>query len=89
MGALYQGQLFAVGLFDCKINSDVFYFWVEHFFIPELPKHSVIVMDNATFHKRVDTQKLLEQHGHGLRKRKKNGRKIVLTDSFKCFSISV
>ena len=32
--------------------------------IPELPKNSVIVMDNATFHKRADTQELLEQNGH-------------------------
>ena len=59
-------QLFAVGLFDCKINSDVFHFWVEHFLIPELPNNSVVVMDNATFHKRSDTQELLEAHGHQL-----------------------
>ncbi|MBF7686122.1 transposase [Acinetobacter sp. B10A] len=54
IGALYQGQLFAVGLFDCKINSNVFHFWVEQFLIPELPQNSVIVMDNAAFHKRSD-----------------------------------
>ncbi|WP_411800695.1 transposase [Acinetobacter pollinis] len=64
IGALYQGQLFAVGLFDCKINSNVFHFWVEHFLIPELPRNSIIVLDNATFHKRADTQELLEHHGH-------------------------
>ncbi|OEY96169.1 IS630 family transposase [Acinetobacter qingfengensis] len=64
IGAIYQGQLFAVGLFDCKINSDVFYFWVEEFLIKELPKHSVVVMDNAAFHKRQDIEELLKQNGH-------------------------
>lgn len=64
IGAIHGHQLFAVGLFDCKINSDVFHFWVENFLIPELPKKSVVIMDNATFHKRVDTQELLEEHGH-------------------------
>ncbi|MBU3117750.1 transposase [Acinetobacter nosocomialis] len=51
IGAIYQNKLFAVGLFDCKVNSDVFHFWVENFLIPELPVNSVIVMDNAAFHK--------------------------------------
>ncbi|WP_010113975.1 transposase [Acinetobacter sp. P8-3-8] len=62
--AIYKGQLFAVGLFDCKVNSDVFHFWVENFLIPELSENSVIVMDNAAFHKRSDLQEILEQHGH-------------------------
>lgn len=56
IGAVHHNQLFTVGLFDCKINSDVFHFWVERFLIPELPKNSVVIMDNATFYKRSDTQ---------------------------------
>lgn len=64
IGAIYQGQLFAVGLFDCRVNSDVFHFWVKTFLIPELPEHSVVVMDNASFHKREDIQELLTRHGH-------------------------
>ena len=64
IGAIHQGQLFAVGLFDCKINSDVLHFWVDKFLIPELPVNSVIVMDNATFHQRQDIEDLLTQHGH-------------------------
>lgn len=53
-----------MGLFDSKVNSDVFYFWVDQFLLPELPSNSVIVMDNAAFHKRQDIQDLLAQHGH-------------------------
>ncbi|WP_171532121.1 transposase [Acinetobacter defluvii] len=60
---IYQNKLFAVGLFDCKVNSDVLHFWVEKFLIPELPENSVIVMDNAAFHKRQDIQDLIMQHG--------------------------
>lgn len=50
IGTIHYHQLFAVGLFSCQINSDVFHFWIEKFLIPELPVSSVIVMDNATFH---------------------------------------
>ena len=64
IGAIHKGYLFSVGLFDCKINSDVFHFWIEQFLIPELPENSVVVMDNAAFHKRADILELLEQQGH-------------------------
>lgn len=64
IGAIHEGKLFAVGLFDSKVNSDVFHFWVDKFLLPELPSNSIIVMDNAAFHKRPDIQDLLTQHGH-------------------------
>ncbi|HAV5311030.1 MULTISPECIES: IS630 family transposase [Acinetobacter calcoaceticus/baumannii complex] len=64
IGAIHEGKLFAVGLFDSKVNSDIFHFWVDQFLLPELPSNSVIVMDNAAFHKRQDIQDLLAQHGH-------------------------
>ncbi|WP_430357994.1 hypothetical protein [Symbiopectobacterium sp. RP] len=51
-GSLLGTTLFAIGLFDININSDVFYSWVTQVLIPVLPKNSVIVMDNATFHKK-------------------------------------
>ena len=43
-----------VSLFECNITSDVFYAWVTAQLIPALPSKAVIVMDNATFHKRGD-----------------------------------
>jgi hypothetical protein len=36
LGAIHEGKLFAVGLFDSKVNSDVFHFWVDKFLLPEL-----------------------------------------------------
>jgi transposase len=64
IGAIYEHQLFAVGLYDRSINSDVFHDWVAKKLMPELPKDCVIVMDNATFHKRKDTQELIQNAGH-------------------------
>lgn len=64
IGALYKGLLFALNLFDCSIDSDVFHHWVRYTLLPELPENSVIVMDNATFHKRKDTQALISKAGH-------------------------
>ena len=37
IGAIYQGRLLGVGLFDCKVNSDVFHFWVKEFLFHPSP----------------------------------------------------
>ncbi|WP_440867714.1 transposase [Symbiopectobacterium purcellii] len=47
IGALLGTTLFAIGLFDININSDLFYAWVTQVLIPVLPKNSVIMMDKA------------------------------------------
>ncbi|SUO96081.1 Uncharacterised protein [Suttonella ornithocola] len=49
--------MFALRLYDGSINSDIFSHWVREALLPELPKNSVIVMDNAAFHKRSDIVK--------------------------------
>lgn len=64
IGALLGFHLIAVGLFECSVNADVFLAWVEHVLLPQLPPAAVIVLDNATFHKRADIQKALRQAGH-------------------------
>ena len=45
---------------DCSIDSDVFHTWATEILLPELPACSVIVMDNASFHKRQDTLDALQ-----------------------------
>ncbi len=64
IGALTDFKLFNVCMFDCYINSDVFYSWVTKELLPNTPRHSVIVLDNATFHKRNDTLEAIEKAGH-------------------------
>jgi hypothetical protein len=63
IGAIHEQKLFAVSLYNRSINGDVFHDWVENILIPELPCESVIVMDNATFHKRQKTQELIKKCG--------------------------
>lgn len=66
IGALLGTVLLTVGLFTGNINSDVFHGWLQDNLIPKLPPTSVLVMDNATFHKRSDTKNCIWQAGHFL-----------------------
>ncbi|HGJ5876621.1 MAG TPA: transposase [Arsenophonus sp.] len=58
--------LATVGLFDCNINSDIFYGWVTECLIPVLPEKSVTVMDNVRFHNRDDIQQVIIHAVHQL-----------------------
>jgi len=52
--------------FDFACNSSVVNAWLEKMLLPELKKPSIIVMDNASFHKKDEIRQLLEDHGHVL-----------------------
>ena len=64
IGALMEKSLLTVSIFNCNINGAVFNCWVEQDLIPKLPANSVIVMDNAAFHKNEDLKKIMEKSGH-------------------------
>ena len=66
IGALIGSTIIAIGLITGSVNTSVFTSWVEQILLPELPKRSVIVMDNASFHKGSDMQKMLGDAGHTL-----------------------
>lgn len=66
IGALHHQQLVTVGLFQGNIDSDVFHAWVTQDLLVHTQPGAVIVMDNATFHKRCDTQQAIQQAGHVL-----------------------
>ena len=66
IGALQGHQLLTTGLFESNINSDVFHAWITQDLLPKLSQATVIVMDNATFHKRQDIQLSIQQAGHTL-----------------------
>jgi transposase len=66
IGGLLDNKLITVGLFDQSVNTEVFTCWVQQDLIPKLPPKSVIVMDNASFHKGVDMKKSIEDSGHEL-----------------------
>jgi len=64
IGAIINFMLLTVCLFEGNINSDVFYAWLIYDLLPQTPSGSVIVMDNATFHKRQDMIQAIEEKGH-------------------------
>ncbi|ALG69535.2 IS630 family transposase [Beggiatoa leptomitoformis] len=64
IGALLNFCLLTVSLVSGAINSDVFFAWITQDLLPKLPQNSVIVMDNATFHKRSDIQQAILDAGH-------------------------
>ncbi len=66
IGALIGKALLTVGLFPCNINSDVFALWLRKDLLSKLSEPSVIVMDNATFHKRKDMHDAIVKAGHKL-----------------------
>lgn len=64
IGALIGNILFAVGLFNCNIDSVVFGTWVHELLLPALYKPTVIVMDNAAFHKKQSIIDAIFAAGH-------------------------
>ena len=66
IGAITNFKFLNVCLFDCNINADVFHAWLTQELFPVLATNLVIVLDNATFHKRNDTLSAVQEQGHTL-----------------------
>ena len=64
IGALNGSKLIACGICEYNVDSDVFNAWIENILLPNLPDNSVIVMDNAAFHKSKKSKDLIESNGH-------------------------
>ena len=63
IGAIIGAAFVTLSVFSCYINSDVFYAWLTQDLLPKISNEAVIVMDNASFHKREDMLDAIEQHG--------------------------
>lgn len=66
IGALIGSTIIAIGLLTGSVNTEVFTCWVQEILLPHLPAQTVVVMDNASFHKGKDMQKIIEDAGHTL-----------------------
>ena len=64
VGALYGTGLLTLSLFDGNIDADVFSAWIRMDLLPKLPERGVIIMDNASFHKRRDIREAVKTAGH-------------------------
>ena len=63
IGALRDNQLLTVSLFEGTINAATFNSWIEQDLLPKLPQKSVVIMDNAAFHKDKEMQEQLIKAG--------------------------
>ena len=66
IGALVGSILLTVVLLSCYVDTQVFTCWVKQDLMPKLPARSIIVMDNASFHKGKEMQEAIEKAGHTL-----------------------
>ena len=63
IGAIVGMAFVTVSLFSGYINADVFHAWLTQDLLPKISKPSVIVMDNASFHKRTDMIDAIKERG--------------------------
>ena len=66
IGALLFGVLLTVCLFKTNVNTEIFSAWMIQDLIPKLPKNSVVIMDNASFHKGAAMQEAIIKADHTL-----------------------
>jgi transposase len=66
IGALIGASLITVSLFSTTINTEIFTAWIIQDLIPKLTAGTVVVMDNATFHKGQEMTEALNNTGHTL-----------------------
>lgn len=66
IGALLGKVLLTVTLINSSVDTPIFNAWIEQDLIPQLPQKSVIVMDNATFHKSPLLELIITAAGHQL-----------------------
>ena len=60
------GALISAGRTTSNVDADMFNLWLKQDLIPKLPLASVIVMDNATFHKRSNAKAMIACAGQRL-----------------------
>ncbi len=66
IGGLIGKEILVASLFESNIDSDIFFAWTTQCLLPKLPKNSVVILDNASFHKRSDIQDVIRYAGHTL-----------------------
>ena len=66
IGAMTGKALLTVMLLSGTANTEVFTSWVKEDLIPKLPPKSILVMDNATFHKGAEMKLTIDKAGHTL-----------------------
>ena len=63
IGAVSESGLLSAISIDGTFNGYIFSWFVEHFLVPHLSKHKVVIMDNAKIHMEIEALELIEQTG--------------------------
>lgn len=64
IGALLNKELLTISLFEHNIDTQTFSYWIKKDLMPKLPDGSVIVLDNASFHKNKEMQDYIRKAGY-------------------------
>jgi transposase len=63
IGGLLNGKHIAVRSYENRTNSAFFEDWFEWDLLGVLPKNAVIIMDNASFHRKPELRKIVDRYG--------------------------
>ena len=63
ISALLNGKFFAPMCFEGTCNTSLFNTWLKKMLIPNLVPGQVLILDNASFHKSLESQKIVEDAG--------------------------
>ena len=63
ISALFKGKLFSAMCFEGTCNTSLFNVWLKQMLIPNLTPGQVLILDNASFHKSLESEKLVEAAG--------------------------
>lgn len=63
IAGLLNGKLISPTKYDWNTNSEWFLEWFEWFLLPVLPVGSVIILDNASFHKKTEVHRIVKSYG--------------------------
>lgn len=63
ISALLNGKFFAPMCFEGTCDTSLFNTWLKEMLIPNLIPGQVLILDNASFHKSAESQKLVEAVG--------------------------
>ena len=66
ISALFNHHLIATMCFQGTCNALLFNTWLKDLLLPELKPESVIILDNASFHRSEETKKIIKEAGHQL-----------------------
>lgn len=61
--ALFKGKFLSPMCFEGTCDTSLFNAWLQQMLIPNLTASQVLILDNASFHKSAESQKLVEAAG--------------------------